>query len=472
MKKEPNPQYFVPDYEGMLPDKRLEKRVVNMISSLSRTPNSSIRKISSTLAEYKAYLRLLDNDRLEEKFLIEELSIRAGKVSNGRHLLVLSDTSEINMSKHKCRLKSGSGLGRSDKSDTFHCFKIHPGLVLDANNHSPLGFSHIKVFHRDEEMPNRYKRNYKRQPIEDKESYKWIEVAQKSKEVLATAASVTIIEDREGDIYEQFALIPDEKTHLIIRSRVTRKLKDGNSLYEEVDSTPVAGTYSVIVPTDKRKGQYKREAILEMRFTSCEITRPQILNSKDYPPFIKVTCISAKEIGRVHKPISWKLLTTHKVENFEEALQIVFTYSTRWYIEQVFRLLKHQGFGIEESELESGFALRKLVLMQMSALLKILQMNIAYTQAEGGQPIEEVFNEEQVVTLQKLNNKLQGKTQKLKNNNNPKTTKWAAWIVARLGGWKGYESQGPPGVIVLKNGLIRLEYIIEGIRLEKDVGTQ
>jgi hypothetical protein len=25
MKKEPNPQYFVPDYEGMLPDKRLEK---------------------------------------------------------------------------------------------------------------------------------------------------------------------------------------------------------------------------------------------------------------------------------------------------------------------------------------------------------------------------------------------------------------------------------------------------------------
>jgi len=83
-------------------------------------------------------------------------------VSNERHVLVLSDTSEINMSNHKGRLKSGNGLGRSDKSDTSHCFKIHPGLVLDANDHSPLGFSHIKVFHRDEEMPDRYQRNYKK----------------------------------------------------------------------------------------------------------------------------------------------------------------------------------------------------------------------------------------------------------------------------------------------------------------------
>ena len=68
--------------------------------------------------------------------------------------------------------------------------------------------------------------------------------------------------------------------------------------------------------------------------------------------------------------------------------------------------------------------------------------------------------------------KLQGKTPKLQNTNNPQTTRWAAWIIARIGGWKGYDSQGPPGVIVLKRGLERLEFIIEGIRLEKDVGTR
>jgi hypothetical protein len=439
---------------------------------LSQHPSSSIRKISKTPAEQKAYYRFLNNDRIEEEQLINEASLRMSKLAKGRHLLCVQDTSEINLSEHKGRLKLHSGLGRSDKSDTSHCFKLHPGLVLDASDLSPLGYSHIKVFHRPEEMPDRIKREYKKQPIEDKESYKWIEVAEKSKDVLKDAETVTFIEDREGDIYEQFALIPDEKHQLLIRSRTNRNLINGSSLYNEVDSVPVAGMYTIQLPTDNRKNQYKREAKIELRFTTCSLKCPQNLSKKGYPPSISVSCISVKETGNVPKPIKWKLLTTHKIENYEQALIIVSWYSARWYIEQIFRILKHQGFGIEETELESGWAIRKLVILQMTALLKILQMNIAYSQPEGGQPIEEVFNDEQVEVLHLLSKKLQGKTLKLQNPHDATRTKWAAWIIGRLGGWKGYDSQGQPGVIVLMRGLDRLNYIIEGTKLVKDVGTR
>ena len=209
-----------------------------------------------------------------------------------------------------------------------------------------------------------------------------------------------------------------------------------------------------------------------MRFTTCELKCPENLKKKGYPESIQVSCISVKETGNVSKPISWKLLTTHKIGSYEQALLIVSWYSARWYIEQIFRLLKHQGFGIEESEIETGWAIRKLVIMQLTALLKILQMNIAYSQTEGGQAIEEVFDLEEIEVLQLMNNKLQGKTNKLQNNNNPKKAKWAAWVIARLGGWKGYDSQGPPGVIVLKRGLERLGYIMDGVKLVKDVGTR
>lgn len=466
-----NPVAFFPDYTGHLSDLRLERRGQELWRKLSQHPSSSIRQLTKTRVEQKAYYRFLNNERIEEEQLINEATLRMGQLAKGRQLLCVQDTCEVNLSGHKGRLKPNSGLGRSDKSDTVHCFKLHPGLVLDAYNLSPLGFSHIKVFHRPEEMLDRIEREYKKQPIEDKESYKWIEVAEKSKDILKDADAVTFIEDREGDIYEQFALIPDEKYHLLIRSRTNRKLINGSSLYKEVDSEPVAGNYTIELPTDNRKNQYKREAKIELRFTTCSLKCPQNLGKKGYPPSISVSCISVKETGNVSKPINWKLLTTHKIETYEQALIIVFWYSARWYIEQIFRLLKHQGFGIEETELESGWVIRKFVIMQMTALLKILQMNIAYSQPEGGQPIEEVFDAEQIEVLHLMNKKLQGKTIKLQNRHDPKRIKWAAWVIGRLGGWKGYDSQGPPGVIVLKRGLDRLGYIIEGTNLVKDVGT-
>ena len=472
MEQESNLKHYIPDYRGTLPDRRLEVRAEKLSRQLSLKPSSSIRSLSKTPAEHKGNLRFLNNERVQEEALIKEASERVRQLVTDRHLLVVTDTCEVNMSGHKGRLKPNSGLGKSDKSETSHRFKVHPGMVLDAISLNPLGYSWIKIFHRNEQIPDRNERNYKKQPIEEKESYKWIEVAEKSKEVLSGAASVTFIEDREGDIYEQFALIPDEKYHLIIRSRTTRNLINGSNLYKQVDSTPVVGVYTIEVPTDKRKHQYRRKASIELRFSNCEIKCPANISNKGYPKSITVTCISVKETGNATNPICWRLLTTHRVENFEQALLIVDWYGVRWYVEQVFRLLKHQGFGIEEAELETGWALRKLVVMQLSALLKILQMNIAYSEPEGGQPIEEVFDQEQIQVLKKLEKKLNGKTIKLRNNFDSKTTKWATWIIARLGGWKGYESQGPPGVIVLKRGLERLGYIIEGIRLEKDVGTR
>ena len=110
--------------------------------------------------------------------------------------------------------------------------------------------------------------------------------------------------------------------------------------------------------------------------------------------------------------------------------------------------------------------------MQMTALLKIVQMNLAYSEPEGGQLIEEVFDAEQIQVLQLMNDKLQGRTTKLQTHNDPKRVKWAAWVIGRIGGWKGYNSQGPPGVIILKRGLDRLSYIMEGTKLIKDVGTR
>lgn len=461
-----------PRYEGLTGDKRLDRRAEKLWRSLSQKPCSTISSISENRAEQVANYRLLENEKLTEKGLVNELVSKVSLLVEDRDVLCIEDTCEVNVFKNKNRLKSNSGLGKSANSENFTCFKLHPGLVLDANSFHPLGFSDVKIFHHPQEMPDRLKRNYKKQPIEEKESYKWIEVAQNSKKILSTAKRITFIQDREGDIYEQFARIPEENRHLLIRSRTTRKTSCGTDLYSLIDSTPTCGCYTVDIPTDNRKQQRKRTAQITLRYTSCNIKCPENLRKKGYPQEITITCIGVQEttLG-VEDPINWKLLTTHSVTSYEEALKLVNWYGARWYIEQVFRLLKKQGFGIEEAQLETGWAIRKLTLMQLSTLLRILQMNIAYNQPEEGQPIEEVFTKEEIQVLHQMNIKLQGKTKKSQNNNNTSKTKWAAWVIGRMGGWKGYDSLGPPGVITMKKGLDRLAHILEGIKLARDMCT-
>jgi hypothetical protein len=469
-----SPLHFVANYKGLTGDKRLDARARSLWSNLCRHPISNISKLSADRAEQVGFYRLLENEKLTEDGLIDELVGRMKGLATGRNVLCIEDSSEINVSGNKNRLRPDSGLGRSDNADNATCFKIHPALVLDAMNFSPLGFAAVKVFHRDEGQADRFERNYKQQPIEEKESYKWIEVSETSKTTLAQAESVVFIQDREGDIYEQFALIPDQRHHLLIRSRTTRLQPGSSDLYTAMKDLPVAGIYTIDIPADKRINRYKRTAQMAICYGTFNIKRPANLNKTAYPEYITVQGVWAQEVtvGIDEKElINWKLLTTYPVKNVTDALKMVDWYSARWYIEQVFRLLKRDGFGIENTQLESGWAIRKLVLMQLSGLLKILQMNIAYSDPEGGQPIEEVFAEEQIMVLAHLNKTLQGKTLKTQNHNDSGKAKWAAWIIGRLGGWKGYESQGPPGVICLKKGLERFNNILEGIAIAKDMCT-
>lgn len=83
-------------------------------------------------------------------------------------------------------------------------------------------------------------------------------------------------------------------------------------------------------------------------------------------------------------------------------MQIIEWYKQRWYIEQIHRLLKKDGFKIESSQLEQGWAIRKLTLLAMMAVLRILQMMLVY-EDDNEQPIDEVFNTDEQQCLSVLN---------------------------------------------------------------------
>ncbi len=436
--------------------------------------SSCIRKISSNRAEQKGFYRFLNNEKVSEQALIEGITTKTRQLVSGRHVLCIQDTSEINLNRHKGRIKPNTGIGLIGNNQDVGFF-LHPSLVIDAGSLNALGFSHVHLWHRDVNKGTKFTRNYKQLPIEEKESYKWIDSSQRSKEILKEAEKITIIQDREGDIYEQFIQVPDERTELLIRSRTDRKLTNGKTLFGHLDELKPQGSYYITVEGDKRKLKEKREVEIEIKYSKVSLAKPKNLTRSDISEEKTLYVVEAKEKDCQGKPILWRILTTHKVEDIETAKLIIIWYSLRWLIEQVFRLLKRKGFRIEDSEIETGWAIRKLTIMILQTVLKVIQMQLAYDQEEG-QPIDEVFTKNEQTCLQLLNKQLQGKTRKLKNTYNRQTLSWATWIIARLGGWKGYKSQRSPGPITLKNGLDKFYLIFEGWKLAKsqlqDVGTR
>ncbi|MBD0375783.1 MAG: IS4 family transposase, partial [Flavisolibacter sp.] len=326
--------------------------------------------------EAKAFYRFLQNDRVSEADIIRNMSVNCRCSVAGKAVLCIQDSSEINLYCHRGGLKKDDYIGVTKASETGFGFFIHPSFVMDAESFMHYGFSDVKVWNRGHKATAKDKSHAKKMaPLSEKESYKWIESSQKSKEALAAARQLIIIQDREGDIYEQFCLVPDERTHLLIRAKTNRIVAGQNRLFEHLAHLPKQGAYEIELEADKRKGIKKRTAPIEVRFSNVIISRNQY-NDKSLPEAQELYAIEAREVTQgIENPIHWRLLTTWAVESLQAALLCIEWYTCRWIIEEVFRILKKEGFDIESSELAQGKAIRKLCLLMLETIVKLFVMH-------------------------------------------------------------------------------------------------
>ncbi len=155
----------------------------------------------------------------------------------GNVVLSIKDTSQINLYNQKNRIKHDGSIGATNAPVNGLGFFIHPSLVVDAATYFPYGYCYIAIWNRAEERaPKQTKdhNNYKKLAIEHKESNKWLTSCKAAQSCLKEAAMVIIVQDREGDIYEQFATIPDERTHLLVRAKSDRQLPQGGKLFSKL----------------------------------------------------------------------------------------------------------------------------------------------------------------------------------------------------------------------------------------------
>ena len=94
-------------------------------------------------------------------------------------------------------------------------------------------------------------------------------------------------------------------------------------------------------------------------------------------------------------------------------------------------------------------------------------MQLVQGRARAGSTLSasRVFSPAEIIVLEELVRKCEGKTAKQKNPHPRHSLAWAAWCIARMGGWNGYASERPPGPLTFARGLRRFHAIVEGYSL-------
>ncbi len=382
--------------------------------------------------------RFLHNPKVTLGEMISTARTRTCGQVCGRHVLAIQDTSALRVDE--------KGLGLS----------FHPVIAVDANEGTVLGL--VDTFFLTRKGGERADR--KERDFEVKDSRRWLSGAESASLLKeAGAACVTVIEDREGDIYECFAFKP-ANIEKLVRAAQDRCLADGTSLFAKADAWDEAGRMTVELPA--APGRKARNAEFSLSFGKVEIMRPANRKaSAGLPRTITVTLVVAREINpaKGEEPAHWFLLTTHQVSDIADARRIIGFYRLRWTIEQLFRTMKTKGFDVEALRQEQDGPLEKLVTAILIAAIKVMQL-VAEREGRARRPFTDVLDADDQPALISVCRSLEGKTEKQKNPHPEGSLAFVAWVFARLGGWTGY--YGKPGPIIILRGLTQFHAIKHG----------
>jgi hypothetical protein len=437
----------------VLGEKRLEKRARKIVRDLSQNPTGSIPEMSDDWAATKAAYRFLKNETVKASKLVEaqkQATIkrieRWASRSQDAMLLIVDDTTSFDYS-------SWSEIGGLGMLDSKYCcgFLAHSSLAVTPEQ-VPLGLLAQETWVRDYPADRPRGRQV---PIEDKESYKWLQALDDSTADLPADVHVLVVSDRESDVYEYFVRPRRANVDLLIRACQDRRVEEpAKKLWAAVHSSPVRGVVQVEV--GRGPNQSLRDASCQVYYQRVKLrppkNRPASLPKLE-PVVLWAVLIRERAPPEEVKPLEWLLLTTCPVTTFEQALQTLQYYACRWIVERFHFVLK-SGCGVEKRHLDHVDRLiRFLAIANILAWRLLWQTYLA--RVEGDLPCTAVLTDCEWKALYSFIHKTA-----ITPESPPSLAQATLWL-ARLGGFLARASDGSPGVKVLWRGWRRLFDITE-----------
>ena len=468
-------------------DQRLNRRTMVLTEQLGSSTESSFTECFHTRSELAAAYRLFDNNFVTpEKILSGHYKSTLSRIKNQKIVLLPNDTSSVDYTSKS----SVEGLGILESAHTKGLL-IHPTIAITPKRIC-LGLVDVQIWSRDGEahrklLSSEVRRN---EPIEEKESFRWIKSYRKACELAQQFPETRFINigDRESDILELIVESVQTKDKLnnvdviirinhdraLVNEKKNNKSKRQNTeigceeiylgdveeerkLKKKLAKAPILGEIEFVVPP--RNGKFERTVNQSIRATTVKLNGKKV-GDRQYPSVmvIAVCCIEENPpIGE--DPICWMFFTTLPIDTLEQVLDIIKFYICRWEIEIFFKILK-SGCKIEERELKTAERLKN-----MMAIFFILAWRLMYITNMGRQhpdmPCTAIFEEAEWKSVYKI-------TQKTKIPSTPPTLMEIILMIARLGGYIAGKNRPPPGSKVMWKGMRRMsDFALAWERFEK-----
>ena len=434
-------------------DIRVAERAEWLVDRIAATGSLVLRKLGGDLAGERSVGRFLSSPYVSVNAIVETLAARTAEQCVGRRVLAVQDTTEINFSRRD-KKRRGFGPGGDGKTPGFF---IHPVIAVDVESEAVVGLVDATIWTRSSgRNPGRGNHAFA-----EKESERWLMGCRAAAGVLRNSGAVTMVADRESDLYPLFAERP-ANLDLIVRAAQNRKLENGCHLFDALNEVVLLETTQVRV-APRGPGDKGRIAKVELRAGKVRIACPQAYCGKGLAQTIELTLVEAREVDvpEGKAALHWRLFTTHAVDNAAQADEVVQLYRLRWRIEQTFRALKSDGLALEDSQVTDAERMFNLAAMGLAGAVRTIQL----VDARDGspRPASDVIDDELVPALLRISRSLEGNTVRQKNHHHPNSLAFVAWIAARLGGWNCYHK--PPGPKTMRHGWNQLAAMLQGYAL-------
>jgi hypothetical protein len=433
-------------------DKRRTKRMVKLAMQVAAKPDASTPKQTESWADCKAAYRLFDQPGVTFDAVIAPHCASSRKVGPGVWL-VINDTTELNYGYDR----ELPGVGRVGTGDA-QGFYLHTGMIVSADRDELVGLAAQELYARPLEKIPRVS-SARRKKLA-RETDIWGRVIDQVAEPPAEARFVHVC-DRGADNFDVYCHLLKNHAGWVIRAaQLKRVVRDADgregSLNQVIRRQPVLGSYELDVRANN--DQPARTAKMEVRCAEIVMPRPKSGVSRFVcESGVHTIGMWVVEVREVNPPkgvegLRWVLLTSEKVESFDDAWRVVEWYEKRPLVEEYHKCLK-TGCRVETRQYQTGDRLAPVIGLLSILAIRLLQLKmIARDKPEC--PAAKVVPAEWLAALPQLT----------KHRKPIEAVRDFFRSLASLGGFLGRKGDGEPGWQTIWHGLETLLLCLRGAR--------